>query len=119
MNLLSPIFAVDYNLSGPGIQPTGPSDATAKLETIISQVIGVLTIVAVIYFAIQVILAGYAYITSEGDEKKMESARKRLTEGVLGLIIVVIAVGLSALLANLAGISNPFDLNSLFVKMGL
>lgn len=119
MKLIQKILAVDYNLSGPGIQPTDKIDATSKMENIISQIIGVLTIIAVVYFAIQIIMAGYAYLTTDGDEKKMESARKRLTEGVLGLVIVVVAVGLGSLLATLAGINDPLNLEKLFTNMGL
>ena len=104
-------------LSGPGVNPGG--NGTAAMEKIIGQIFGVLTIFAVIWFIIQIILAGYAYISSQGDEKAMESARSRLTNGVLGLTIVIVAVGLGSLIATLAGITNPLDINALFVKMGL
>jgi hypothetical protein len=102
---------------GPGVQPGG--NGVAALEKIVGQVIGVLTIVAVVYFAIQIILAGYAYINSQGDEKNMAAARSRLTNGVLGITIVIVAVGLGSLIATLAGITNPLDLNALFTQMGL
>ncbi len=104
-------------ISGPGVNPGG--NGTAALEKIIGQVFGVLTIFAVIWFVIQIILAGYSYISSQGDEKNMASARSRLTNGVLGLTIVVVAVGLGSLIATLAGITNPLDLNALFTQMGL
>jgi hypothetical protein len=104
-------------ITGPGVDP-GANGALA-LEKIISQIIGILTIVAVIFFAIQIILAGYNFISSEGDEKKIEMARKSLTNGVLGLIIVVVAVGLGSLLALLAGIPNVLDLNTMLTNMGL
>ncbi|MBP9817815.1 hypothetical protein KBC75_03635 [Candidatus Shapirobacteria bacterium] len=111
------LLALSYTLKPVGVTPT--ANGTDALEKIVGQVIGVLTIVAAIYFAIQVILAGYAFITSEGDPKKMEQARARLTEGVLGLTITVVALGLGALIASLAGIPNIFDLNAMFTKMGL
>jgi formate-dependent nitrite reductase membrane component NrfD len=104
-------------IKGPGIDPG--TNGTTALEKIISQIIGVLTIVAVIYFAIQVIIAGYNYISSEGDEKKLEAARQSLTNGVLGLVIVVVAVGLGSLIATLAGIPNVLDLNTMFTNMGI
>lgn len=106
-------------IKGPGIDPNKYGSGTLTLEKIISQVIGVLTIIAVIFFAIQVIIAGYNFISSEGDEKKMEMARKSLTNGVLGIIIVVVAIGIVSLIASLLGISNPMDLNALFKGMGL
>jgi len=101
-------------ITGPGIDP---GDGTSALETLIGQIIGILTIVAVLYFIIQIILAGYSFISSQGDPKNMESARHRLTEGVLGLTIVVAAVGLGTLLATLVGIPNVLDLGAMFDAM--
>ena len=107
----------DYALTGPGVNPG--TNGTAAMEKIIGQIIGVLTIFAVIWFVIQIILAGYAFITAQGDEKAMESARKRLTDGVLGLVIVVVALGLGTLIAGLAGVGNVLNLQSMFTSMGL
>lgn len=113
--LIKPLLA--YSLDPAGINPgTNP---TAAGEKIISQVIAVLTVTALIYFVIQIIFAGYSFFTSEGDKNKLETSRKRLTEGVLGVFIVVIALGFGALLARLAGIPDIFDLNQMFTKMGL
>ena len=92
-----------YQLTGPGIQVT---NATAQFETYAGQLVGALTIVAVLFFVAQIIFAGYAFISSRGDEKTMEATGKRLTEAVLGLTVVVIAIGLGSLLAMLLGIPN-------------
>lgn len=111
-NLLA---AASYTITGPGIAPTTPE---ATLENIISTTVGVLTIVAVIFFAIQIIFAGYAFMSSEGDTKKMEESRKRLTEGVMGLFIVVIALGAASLIGRLTGLGgNVLDLQTLLGKL--
>lgn len=104
-------------LSGLGVDPG--ANGTLTLEKIISQVLGILTIVAVIFFAVQVIIAGYNFISAQGDEKKYEAARQSLTNGVLGLTIIVVAVGLGSLLASLAGIPNVLDLNAMLTNMGI
>jgi len=104
-------------IKGPGVVPS--ANGTDALEKIISQIFGVLTIVAVIYFAFTILIAGYTFIAAEGDEKKMETARQALTNGVLGLVIVIVAVGLGSLLALLAGIPNVLDLNTMLTNMGL
>ena len=106
-------------ITGPGIDPNKYGNATLSLEKIVSQVIGILTIVAFVYFSIQIILAGYAFVTSEGDEKKIETSRKRLTEGVLGIVVIIVALGLAALIGSLAGFGNVFDLNTILTNMGL
>lgn len=101
-----------YKLTGPGIQPD--ANPTGQLEKIISAVIGILTIVGVIYFTIQIILAGFTMMSSQGDPKELESAKKRLTTNVLGLAIIIIAYGLGALIASLLGMNSIFDLTTIF-----
>ena len=108
-------------LSGIGPNPTDTNTATSQLENTLSMVIGVLTIISVIFFTIQLILAGYSFMSAGGDPKKLEAARKKLTDGILGLTIVVVAYGLGALLANLTGIgqgTSVFNLDQMFTKIG-
>jgi len=101
-----------YTLTGPGIQP-GSSPVSA-LEKIISSIIGILTIVGVVYFTIQIILAGFSLIASQGDPKEFQTSKKRLTTNVIGLVIIIIAYGLGALIASLLGMNNIFDLSTVF-----
>ena len=111
-----------YSITGPRAQSLNPSnniEATTMLERIVSQLIGVLTIVGVVFFAIQIILAGYGFMSSDGDEKKMEANRSKLTNSVLGLVIIVVAVGIGSLISKLIGLENPLDINKMFNLMGL
>lgn len=112
MDQVNKLLAAQFKLTGPGITPVG--DGTNQLESIISTVIGVLTLVAVIFFVVQIILAGYGFMSAQGDKGKIETARKRLTDSILGITIVVIAFGAGALIANLVGLGNVFDLNNIF-----
>lgn len=110
---------IAYTLTGPGKNPTGGVEATTMFEKLASNLIGVLTIAAVIFFAVQIIFAGYSFMSSAGDEKVMETSRKKLTGGVMGLFIVIVAVGIASLIAKLLGLNNPFDLNQMFINMNL
>jgi hypothetical protein len=105
-------------LSGPGVVVT-TATGTTLLEKVVGNIIGILTILGVIYFIFQIIFAGYAFMSAQGDPKSMESARKRLTDGILGLTIIIVAVGLGSLLATLMGITNILDINAMFSAMGL
>lgn len=102
-----------FELTGPGIQVPNQTAAGTQLEKIISTTIGVLTIIAVIFFVIQLILAGYSFMSAQGDKNKIEAARDRLTQGILGLTIVILAYGMGALIANLVGLENIFNLNTI------
>ena len=97
-----------YTLEGPGIKPT--TNSIGQLETIISTVIGVMTIFGVIYFTIHIILAGFTLISSHGDPKELETGKKRLNNNILGLVLIIIAYGFGALITNLLGIDNVFSL---------
>ena len=99
---------VEYKIPIIGIDPT--ADPAKVTENIVSKIIGIITIIAFLYFAFQIIFAGIALISAEGDKNKAETAKKRLTDGILGLTIVVVAMGLASLLATLLGVQNVFDL---------
>jgi len=110
--------SVNYQLDGPNF-PTSNLDATTRFEKLASNAIGILTIVAVLFFAIQIILAGFGFISSGHNEKEVEANSKKLTNSVLGLLIVVVAVGIGSLIARLLGLNNIFDINQMFINMGL
>ena len=108
--MIKKVFAeTTYEITGPGLDP---SDPVLQMDNIISAIIGLLTLIGVIFFTIQVILAGYGFISSQGDQEKIKNARKKLTNGILGITIVVVAFGLAALLAKLLGLGQIFDLKS-------
>jgi len=101
-----------YNLTSSGITTTGDIDSVEKLESIISTIFGILTIVAAIYFVIQIIFAGFSLISSKGDPKLFQAAQNKIIYDILGLLIVVVAFGLTAFLTNLLGLSNIFSLTN-------
>jgi len=110
--------SVDYKIDGQNF-PNDNIDATTQFEKLLSQVIGVLTVFAVIYFVIQIIFGGYAYLSANGDPGKIEKANKQLTGNLLGLLIVIVAVGLGGLIAKLLGVDNPLENQLMFTNLGL
>ena len=111
MNQINKLLAdVSYKtIQGPGIVPTAESGK--QLENIISTVFGFLTIIGIIFFTLQLIFAGYGFLSSHGEAEKLKIARNRLTNAILGLTIVVVAFGAGAFIANLLGIQYIFNLN--------
>jgi hypothetical protein len=117
MNQSKLLAQVGYPMPTPPTNAGTPFNAAqpvSTLETVINVAIGILTLIAVIYFTLQIIFAGYAMFSSQGDEKKLEAARSRLTNGILGLTIVVVSLGLAALLAKLLGLGDVFNLTAIF-----
>ncbi len=101
-----------YNITGSGIQTTGGLDSVTKFEGLISAILGFFTIIGVIFFVIQVILAGFTLISSKGDPKQFQAAQSKLIHNLIGLLIVVVAFGVTAFLTNLLGITDIFNLKS-------
>lgn len=110
VQLVKPVHAVKYNLEGPGIVPG--DNPVSQVESIISGIFGFLTVIAVVFFTIQLILAGYGFISSQGDKEKIATARKKLTNGILGITIVVVAYGFAAFLSRILGLGDIFNLET-------
>jgi len=79
-------LAPNGGLTGLGIKPTG--NIGEQVAGIISTVIGVLTVLAVIWFIIEFVVSGVLLISSAGDQEKTAEAKKRLTQSLMGLVIV-------------------------------
>ena len=63
--------------------------AGIQLNKVISTIIGVMTAVAAIWFIFQFIVAGYQWIQSGGEKNALSEARDKITNSLIGLIIVV------------------------------
>jgi len=96
-----------------------PVTATTQLEKYITTIIGVMTIVGILWFIFQVIIAGYALISSNGDPKKMEKAQQQLMQSILGVIVVIASTIIVGLILKILNLGNVFDINNFFVNLGL
>jgi len=102
------IFLTDASLGpigeGEGFGPWNAGDPGVNLASIISKILGILTIFAGIWFLFQTIIAGYNYLSAGGDKARIEAAGRKLTNSILGLAIVVAAYGIIALLGTFLGV---------------
>lgn len=73
---------------------------------VISASIGLLTAVSFIWFIYIFITGAIGVMMAEGDSKKLETARQRITHGLIGMIIVVMAVSIISLIGFLFNV--PF-----------
>lgn len=97
-------------IGGPGLGPFGnidlsdPVEALRKGTTIISNLIGFLTIVAGIWFMFQFIIAGISWISAGGNPESLSGARDRMRNALIGMVIVVGAWAIVGLIGNLLGL---------------
>ncbi|MBU2592748.1 MAG: hypothetical protein ABH867_00110 [Patescibacteria group bacterium] len=90
-----------------GIGPLGlegGGDPAGILNTIVSNLLGFLTICGGIWFIIQLILAGYNFISSQGDAQKIKDAQRQITNAFIGIAVVVSAIFLLSLIGELLGV---------------
>ncbi len=78
-------FSVDDILSGLGGTPGEVDDLIIKL---LNWMIGFGAVICVV----MLVFAGYSYMTAGGDEGKVKTAQKTLTNAIIGLVICFIAV---------------------------
>lgn len=57
-----------------------------------------------IYMIVQLIMAGYTYISANGDEKKTMQAWAQIWQSILGMIIIASAFVIASIVERLTGI---------------
>lgn len=82
----------------------------ACIPIIIQNVVTAALVFSGIVALVLIIYAGITYITSRGDQTKVDNAKKTLTYAVLGLIIIFLSFFIIGLISTLTGvdqIKNP------------
>ena len=85
----------------------GPGGAgfntTATFDTIIGQVITMVLGLLGVIFLILAIYGGYNWMLARGNEEMVETAKKTITNAVIGLIVVLAAYAISWFVINAIG----------------
>mgnify|MGYP001561311818 FL=1 len=88
-----------------GLGPLGdPQQPGALLEKLVSNVVGFMTVGGILWFTIQIIIAGYGWMTSGGDVKAAADARTRVINALIGLVVVFGALVLVSVVGYLLGV---------------
>lgn len=93
-----------------GLEKSGPDAAPQVFNKFISGVIGIMTIIAAIWFTFILITGAISMISSGGDKVSLENARKKIANGLIGLVVVIASIFLIRLVGKILGfdiILNP------------
>ena len=71
---------------------------------VISITIGIMTVVAFIYFLFLLMIGAIGVMTAGGDKAKVAEARSKITSGLIGLVIVISAIFIVQLITSFFGI---------------
>ncbi|HSV94913.1 MAG TPA: hypothetical protein VLH94_03020 [Spirochaetia bacterium] len=94
-------LAVDLGSTYAPAEALGGNSAT--LSTLINPIIANVLIISGIAAFIAILLAGFAYITANGDKAKTAQASQALTYGIIGLVVVVAAFVVTRLIGAILG----------------
>src|SRR5579859_789410 len=91
-----------------GVGPLGTSGANApqQFNDTLSKVIGVMTVVAFVWFTFMIIIGAIRIVGSGGDKGAVEAARKQITTGIIGIVVVVAAIFIVSLIGTILGIPS-------------
>jgi cytochrome bd-type quinol oxidase subunit 2 len=67
------------------------SDGTNKINTIVTTIINIFSLIVGIVSVIMIILGGFRYITSGGDSSNVQSAKNTIIYAIIGLVVVALA----------------------------
>ena len=92
----------------PGSLGSGGNEAgPAAVGAFIGSIVGILIIGAFVLAFVYLLLGGYDWITSGGDKAKLQAARDRITNAIIGLIVVAAAWAVMMLVSGFVGVDFP------------
>jgi hypothetical protein len=116
-NLLADISVGPIEGFGPlGLEGAGTDTAPSVFSNFLSTIIGLLTIIAAIWFVVLFITGAIGIIISGGDKNALEDARKKITTGIIGIVVVIAAVFIIDLIGSLIGL-DILNITGLFQQI--
>ena len=81
-----------------------PATGTGIVGTLITNVIGLFFIFAFFLTLLYLIMGGIQWITGGGDKSQLEQARNKITNAIIGLVIVAAAYAIFTLVGQFFGL---------------
>lgn len=100
-----------------GLENRSVEEGPAIFATFISSAVGLITIIGVIWFIFIIITGALGIISSGGDKQSLEGAKKKITNGIIGLIVTISALFILNLIGTLIGIPTILNFTQMFTKI--
>ena len=106
-----------------GLGPLGSPSATeadpgtSALANFISTVIGIMTVIAFIWFIFPLFIGAIGWLASGGDKARLQEAQKKIPTAIIGLVIVISAIFLIKIIEVIFGI-NILAIQDLIINLG-
>ncbi|MBI5448697.1 hypothetical protein HY948_00015 [Candidatus Gottesmanbacteria bacterium] len=99
------VFAQSLTLPG-GTTISGPVSWATDIGKIINRAVPYVFAFAGMGLLLMLLAAGFDYLTSAGDEKKLETAKQRLTNALIGFLVVFTAFWLVQIASKIFGLTE-------------
>lgn len=100
------LLALNINNQKIDCPPGVPCGGQGMLPTILSVGIQVLFLIAIVLTLLYLIYGGLDWITSHGEKQKIESAKKKITFAIIGLVIVFMSYLIIRILGQAFGVDT-------------
>lgn len=96
-----------------GLEGRSAFEGDILFGKVISTTVGVMSIVAIIWFIFLLITGAIGIMTAGDDKQAMTGAKKRISSGLIGLVIVIASLFVIKLLGMIFGIQDILNPASL------
>lgn len=96
------ILAQRVDIGGQSI--TGPLQGINNLSDVVNKLVAFLIPVAGIILLLVLIWGGYDYLISQGNPEKIKGAQAKITTGIIGFVLLVVAYVLVRLITKIFGL---------------
>jgi hypothetical protein len=101
MNLIKQVQALTIDNPTPVL-----GGGQGGLNNLVGIVINIVFALAGLLFLVMIFMSGINYLTAGGDPKNAAAARERLTNAIIGLIIVVAAFAIAQIIFDVLGLES-------------
>jgi hypothetical protein len=96
-SVVNPAIPGGYNR--PGVQ--GNILITEMIGNLLTAALGIATIILLVW----IVMGGFEWILSNGEKQGLENARNKITNGIIGLVIIALAVAIFIFIGEVLGIN--------------
>lgn len=91
-----------------GIFGTGGLNGASSVSDLIARVIEILLMFGGVIAVVFVVIGGYWYVTSAGNEEQAEKGRKTLLNAIIGVVLIVLSYVIINVIVNLVSSTSGY-----------
>jgi cytochrome bd-type quinol oxidase subunit 2 len=109
MKLIKEVFAQDGKIYNPLLKDTpigrgGTEGATQTIGILITNILNAMLMAGAIMLLIMIVWSGISWITSGADKERLQTAQRRLTNAIIGFIILICVFAIANFIGSIFGL---------------